>query len=188
MKLNALWIILAFVPAISASPIASPITCNGGAVSVPVFNPVSVSGAVGDYTLDCTGGTPVSPPIPEIDVDVSLNVPVLNLGGWILADGADMISGTLDGTKQIDFAGVPFNPPGSGSLVLQIENILVNPSAEPPGFQFTETASITTDFAIGQTNLTQVVAANAPEPSTLLLTGICFLGIFTRSIWRGSAR
>jgi hypothetical protein len=23
-----------------------------------------------------------------------------------------------------------------------------------------------------------------PEPSTLVLTGICFLGILTRSIWR----
>ncbi len=27
-----------------------------------------------------------------------------------------------------------------------------------------------------------------PEPSTLLLTGICFLGILTRSIWRRSSR
>lgn len=27
-----------------------------------------------------------------------------------------------------------------------------------------------------------------PEPSPLLLTGICFLGILTRSIWRGSSR
>jgi hypothetical protein len=30
--------------------------------------------------------------------------------------------------------------------------------------------------------------AAVPEPSTLLLTGICFLGILTRSIWRGSSR
>ncbi len=168
MKLNTLWIILAFVPAISASPI----TCNGGAVSVPVFNPSSISGAVGDYTLDCTGGTTVSPPIPEIDVQVIMNVPVLDTGGWILADGADMISGTLGGPQLIEFVGVLFNPPGSGSLVLEIENILVNPSAEPPGFQFTETASIMTDFAIGVTNSEQVVAVNAvPEPITLAFVG-----------------
>jgi hypothetical protein len=170
MKLNTLWIILAFVPAISASPI----TCNGGAVSVPVFNQSSVSGAVGDYTLDCTGGTTVVPPnaIPVIDVNVLLNVPVLDTGGWILADGADMISGTLGGPKLIEFVGVPFNPPGSGSLVLQIENILVNPSAEPPGFQFTEGALIFSDFAIGLTNSEQVVAVNAvPEPVSLAFVG-----------------
>jgi hypothetical protein len=28
--------------------------------------------------------------------------------------------------------------------------------------------------------------AAVPEPSTLLLTGICFLGVLTRSLWRGS--
>jgi hypothetical protein len=142
MKLNALWIILAFVPAMSAGSVT--VTCSGGAASVPVFNPSSVSGAVGDYTLDCTGGIPVVPPdaIPVIDVDVLLNVPVLDLGGWVLANGGDMTSGTFENPQQIDFVGVPFDSPGSGSLVLQIENILVNPSAEPPGFQFTESAGI----------------------------------------------
>jgi hypothetical protein len=99
-----------------------------------------------------------------------------------------MTSGTFENPQQIDFVGVPFDSPGSGSLVLQIENILVNPSAEPPGFQFTESAGIFSSVSFYLPNPQQVVAANAPEPSTLLLTGICFLGILTRSIWRGSPR
>jgi hypothetical protein len=81
MKLKALWILLVFVPALSAEVI----TCNAGALSVPVFNPTSISGEVSDYTLDCTGGT-VSPSI-QIDFSIQMNVPVLNTGGWILSEG-----------------------------------------------------------------------------------------------------
>lgn len=37
---------------------------------------------------------------------------------------------------------------------------------------------------------TDVIASvsSVPEPSTLLLTGVCFLGILTRSLWRRSFR
>ena len=77
MKLNPLWILLAFVPAMNAEVI----TCNSGALSVPVFATSSVSGAVGDYTLDCTGGipTPSNQAIPEVDFTAFMNVPILKL-------------------------------------------------------------------------------------------------------------
>jgi hypothetical protein len=184
MQLKTLWTLLVFVPAMSADMIM----CNGGAASVPVLDLSSVSEAVGDYTLDCTGGTPVLPPnpIPVIDVNVVMNVPVLNTSGWMLTDG---VTGKLDGSKEIEFLGVPFNPPGTGNVVLQVENIFVDPSAEPPGFHFTEDAEIFSDISFGISNPKQVVAVNAvPEPSTLLLAGTCFLGILTRSIWRRSYR
>lgn len=182
MKLKALLMVLVFIPAVSASTI----TCNAGAASIPVFNPSRTSGAVGDYTLDCTGGTTVLPPnpIPEIDVDVVMNVPVLDTGGWILTDGVNMTTGILDGSKEIEFLGVPFNPPGTGNIVLQVENIFVNPSAQRPGFQFTEDGKINTNISFGITNSTQVVAANAvPEPSfTLVFVG---LGL---TMWLGRKR
>lgn len=164
MKPRALWMLLAFIPAMNASTI----TCNAGAASIPVFDPSSASGAVGDYTLNCTGGTPVTPPtpIPEIDVDAFINVPVLNTGGWILTDGVNMIPGIMVASNLIEFLGVPFNPPGTGNLAFQVENILVNPSAEPPGFQFKEELEITSNFSINVTSPVQLVAVNAvPEPA-----------------------
>src|SRR5271166_6165768 len=169
MKLNALWMLLAFIPAMSASTI----TCNAGAASIPVFDPSSVSGAVGDYTLDCTGGTPVvSPnPVPVINVTVFMSASILNTGGWILTDGFNMTSGTLAPSNVISFLDVPFNPPGTGSLDFKVENILVNPSDELPGSQFNETIAIGTSFLIDVTNNpVQLVAVNAvPEPSPTLV-------------------
>jgi hypothetical protein len=171
MKLKALWVLLAFVPAISAATI----TCNAGAASVPVFSTSSVSGAVGDYTLDCTGGIPVlSPnPVPQINVAAFMNVPVLNTGGWILTDGVNMTPGILGSGNLVEFLSVPFNPPGTGHLVFQVENIFVNPSAEAPGFQFMEVATVSSAISFGITNSQQLVAVNAvPEPLTLWLVGL----------------
>src|SRR5258707_1052874 len=124
MKLKALWIALVFVAVLSADTI----TCNAGAASVPVFSPSSVSGAVGDYTLDCTGGTPVLPtdPVPQINFDAFMNVTVLNTGGWILTDGVNMTTGILGSGNLVEFLGVPFNPPGTGHVLFEVENIFVN--------------------------------------------------------------
>jgi hypothetical protein len=146
MKLTQLWILLAFIPIASAEVV----TCNAGAASVPVFNPSSVSGAVGDDTLDCTGGTPVVPPnaIPVVNFDASMNVAILNTGGWILSDGVNTTPGTLAGSNEIEFVGVPFNPPGTGHTFFTVENILVDPSFVPPGFQFMEDTEITGDTAV----------------------------------------
>jgi hypothetical protein len=182
MKLNPLWILLVFVPAMNAATI----TCTAGAASVPVFDPTSISGAVGDYTLDCTGGITVVPPnpIPEINVTTFMNVPVLNTGSWVLSDGVNMTPGILGTSNEVEFIGVPFNPPGAGHLVFTVENIFVNPSAEGPGFQFMEEASINTNISFSITNPQQVVAENAvPEPFTL-----GFLGVGMSVMWLGRKR
>jgi hypothetical protein len=171
MKLKALWILLVFVPAMSADTI----TCNAGAASVPVFDLSSVSGAVGDYTLNCTGGITVLPPnpIPEINVTAFMNVPVLNTGGWVLSDGVNMTPGILGTSNEVEFIGVPFNPPGAGHLVFTVENIFVNPSAEAPGFQFMEVGAITSNISFGISNSQQLVAVNAvPEPFTLVFVSL----------------
>jgi hypothetical protein len=174
MKLNALWLLMAFVPALRADPVTP---CTAGAASVPVFDVTSVSGAVGDYTLDCTGGnpTPVGQPSPEVNVIATLFVPVLTPGTWILTeDGVNTASGTLLSPDQVEFLDVPFNPPGPGGhLDFEVEGISVNPSLEPPGFQFNEDLAIDGDTSLTIDNPQQLVAVNAvPEPSfTLVLAG-----------------
>jgi hypothetical protein len=177
MKLNPLWILLAFVPAMNAEVI----TCNSGALSVPVFATSSVSGAVGDYTLDCTGGIPTPPnqAIPEVDFTAFMNVPILDTGAWILTDGVDITAGTFGPGNVIDFVGVPFNPPGAGDLVFTVENIFVNPSAEPPGFQFNEDAAINGNVSVEIMKPEQLVAVNAvPEPFSLVFVGLGLGGMW----------
>jgi len=177
MKLNPLWILLAFVPAMSAAVI----TCNSGAASVPVFNTSSVSAALGDYTLDCTGGIPTPPDqaIPEIDFTAFINAPILNTGGWILTDGVNMTAGTLLLSNVVEFLGVPFNPPGTGNVVFTVENIFVNPSAESAGFQFMEVSAINGDLSVEIARPEQLVAENAvPEPFSLV-----FVGLGMSAIW-----
>ncbi len=179
MNLKALWILLVLVPAMSAATI----TCNAGSASVPVFDSSSVSGAVGDYTLDCTGGITVLPPnpIPEINVTAFMNVSVLNTGGWVLSDGVNMTPGVLGASNEVEFVGVPFNPPGTGTVVFTVENIFVNPSAEAPGFQFMELAEVFSTMSFGITNSQQLVAENAvPEPFTL-----GFVGLGLGAMWFG---
>ena len=89
------------------------------------------------------------------------------------------MSGVLD---------VPFNP-RNRSLVFQVENIFVNPSAEGPGFEFNEDMEITGNFAITINSPQQLVAVNAvPEPSfTLLLAGFGLCAIGGRRIFRVAA-
>jgi len=181
MKLNALWIpmwtLMVFVPALSASPVTAATTCNAGAASVPVFDVTNVSGAVGDYTLDCTGGIPTPPGglSPEVIVVVNMNVNVLNTGGWILTeDGVNTASGTLINPNEVEFLDVPFNAPGTGGhLDFEVEGIFVNPSLWPPGFEYNELMGISGNTTLTIDNPQQLVAVNAvPEPSlTLMLAG-----------------
>jgi hypothetical protein len=171
----ALWTLLLFVPAARAAAI----TCNAGAASIPVFNPTSVLGAVGDYTLDCTGGMPGTPIV--LNFTSFMNVSVLNTGGWILTDGVHNFAGTLVPSNVVDFLSVTVNPPGGAHLDLQVENIFVNPSMLPPGSEFLEDMAVS-DPSIGIVNSVQVVAENAPEPSTLPLTGLA-MGALTW-LWR----
>jgi hypothetical protein len=179
MRLQLVLCMLAVIPA--ARP--AIINCVPSAASVPVFDPSSTSGAVGDYTLDCTGGTFVAPPmsVPVIDVDALMNVPVLT-GSWILSDGVNMTPGMLVGTETIEFNGVPFNPV-SGSVVFTIENILVNPSLEPPGFQYTENVGIFGDISTEIMDPEQLVGVNAPEPVTSVWIGLAFGAFLWLSRW-----
>jgi hypothetical protein len=174
----ALWVLPVLVPTASAVEI----TCNAGAASIPVFNPSSVSGAVGDYTLDCTGGTPGSPTL--MDFSSFMNVSVLNTGGWILTDGVNNFAGTLVDGNLVEFLSVPFNPPGVGHLGLQVENIFVNPSVLPPGSQFREDVTVFGPLSITIVDPIQVVAVNAPEASTLLLAGMALGAV----VWLGCRR
>ena len=99
-----------------------------------------------------------------------MNVSVLNTGGWILTDGVHNFAGTLVPSNVVEFLGVTVNPPGGAHLDLQVENIFVNPSILPPGSEFLEDMAVS-DPSIGIVNSVQVVAENAPEPSTLPLIG-----------------
>jgi hypothetical protein len=185
MKFRALSILSAcaifvtsFGTTLSANPTAV-VTCTPGVSSVPIFSTSSVSGEVGDYTLDCTGGNPGGPPFPVINIYATMNVPILDTAGWILSIGGSPTPGTLDSSNQVEFLAVPFDPPGSGSVDLQVENIFVNPSLEPPGFQFSETVFITGNVATEIPNQVQVVAQNAvPEPFMLP-----FVGLGLAAVW-----
>jgi hypothetical protein len=84
-----------------------------------------------------------------------------------------MTAGTLFPANVVEFSGVPFNPPGTGHVVFQVQNIVVNPSGEPPGFQFREELAITSNFSTAILNNDQLVAVNAsPEPLTPALFGL----------------
>jgi hypothetical protein len=175
MKLRVLWILSAFAVTLSADP--NFVTCTPGAASVPVFSPSSVSGAVGDFTLDCTGGIPSSP--IEIDVGVTTNAPVLTPGAWILTDGVNNTPGTFESSEDIEFFGVPFSPPGAGSVELTVEDIFVNPSLEPPGFQFTASGAIFGNISVVLTSAPQLVAENAvPEPFTLPIVSLALAAVW----------
>ncbi len=159
----ALWALTVFAPAACADPLS----CQAGAASIPVFDPTSTSGGVGNYTLDCTGGTPVSP-APLVNFTFFLNVSVLNTGGWILTDGANNFSGSLGLSNVVNFLSVPFDPPGPAHTLWTVENVFVNPSVLPPGSEFRETMAFS-DPTIGVVTPDQLIALNAaPEPSTLI--------------------
>ena len=160
----ALWMLPFFVPAATAADI----TCNAGVTSIPVFDPSNTSGAVGDYTLDCTGGTP-GPPI-LVNFSSFMNVAVLNTGGWILTDGLNNFAGTLMLSNLVEFLSVPVNPPGTGHLDFKVEGILVNPSVLPAGAEFREDVTVSGPLSITIVNSVQTVAVNAPEVPTLPLT------------------
>jgi hypothetical protein len=84
----------------------------------------------------------------------------------------------------VEFLSVPCNPPGAGHLGLQVENIFVNPSVLPPGSQFREDVTVFGPLSITIVDPIQVVAVNAPEPSTLLLAAMA-LGT---AAWLGRLR
>ena len=150
-------LLLMLVPAVGvAASKAGPLSCSGGVASNPSFDPTGTSGAVGDFTLNCSGGTPGSP-VP-LTFDYFLNAAVLAPGSWTLTDGVHNYSGVLAAPNDVEFKNVPFSPPGSSSQTWTVENIFVNPSLYPGGFQFDEFVSASLPVAGAQ----QWVATNGP--------------------------
>jgi PEP-CTERM motif len=90
-------------------------------------------------------------------------------------------AGPLGLANVVEFLSVTVDPPGSAHLDLQVENLFVNPSMLPPGSEFLEDMAVS-DPSISIVNPVQVVAENAPEPSTLPLSGLA-LGALTW-LWR----
>jgi hypothetical protein len=138
---------------------AGPLACMSEVPSIPGFNLSSTSGAVGDFTLVCTGGTPGST-VP-VNFDFVTNFAVINSGSWNLTDGVHNYSGSRVSPGEINFQNVPFNPPGSDLLVWSLDNVFVNPSLYLPGYQFTETLS--TSVAIPITGNSVTVGFNQPS-------------------------
>jgi len=95
-------------------------------------------------------------------------------------------AGTLVPSNLIEFLGVPVNPPGAGHLNFQVEGIFVNPSILPPGVAFAEDVTVSSLLSITIVNSVQVVAVNAPEPSTLPLTNVALWTVVW--LWRRRRR
>lgn len=167
--LGRLWMLLVFVPTASAA-----VACLGGVASVPVLDPSSVSAAVGHYTLTCSGGGPVFP-LPTIGLTAYLNVAVLLTPTPILTDGVNSYTGVVD-ANTVQFLDVFFDPVG---ISFEFENIFVDPSSQPPGFQFLEEVSATGPVSVPILDAQQIVAVNGsvPEPSTFPLAGIALSAV-----------
>jgi hypothetical protein len=68
--------------------------------------------------------------------------------------------------------------------VFTVENVFVNPSAEPLGFQFNEDVAVNGDVSVEIMTPEQLVAENAvPEPFTLR-----FLGFGLGAMWLARKR
>ena len=186
----ATWLIAIFIPAASGAGIGGipggpGITCNTGAASIPVFDPSSTSGAVGDYTLDCTGGT--AGQIFQTDFTAFMNVSVIQTNNWILSVGGIDFPGTPGLSNVVDFNGVSIDPPGAGQLHIEVENILVNPSVLPPGAAFREDVAVTSGLTIN-TPIQEVAVNAAPEPSTLPLTFAAIVALGLACLCRRMSR
>jgi len=82
------------------------------------FTSSITSGAVGDYALDCTGGT-AGMAVP-INFHSFMNVSVLTPGVWTLTDGTHNVGGIARGLKRSRFPWFWVQQPGAGHLSLMI--------------------------------------------------------------------
>jgi hypothetical protein len=151
------WLLLALVP---AAGVAGMLVCVGGVASNATLDPTSTSGAVGDFTLSCSGGNSGSQ--TSLTFDYLLNAAVITPGPWILTDGVHDYSGALVAPNEVGFQNVPFTAPGNSNLTFTAENILVNPSLYPAGYQFEESFSISGSGSLPVSGGQQWVAMNGP--------------------------
>ena len=152
--LSVLSLLLALAP---AAGVAGTLACIGQVGAVALFDPTSTSGAVANFSLDCTGGVSGSPFL--VNFDYFMNFPVINSGSWILTDGTNNFSGALGGPNMVEFQNISFNPPGNGVVAWTVENIFVNPSLGWGGTPFYETISASLPIL----NPQLLVAMNGPE-------------------------
>jgi hypothetical protein len=98
--------------------------------------------------------------------DYLLNSAVITPGSWTLTNGSNNYSGVLPAPNDVRFQNVPFSPPGNSSQTWTVENIFVNPSLYPGGFQFDEYLSTSGSGSPPIAGAQQLVATN--NPLTLL--------------------
>ncbi len=100
-------------------------------------------------------------------------------------------SGTNGGGFAICFDGTTFATCSDG-LATDGPQMYTGTTSAPtltPGTLVQDGFGVIVDLnTYTQPNTTLQATSAVPEPSTLLLTGICFLGILTRSIWRRHSR
>jgi hypothetical protein len=109
-----------------------------------------------------------------------------DLGGTI---SAALFSGSVQGDPATNY--LTFNATFAGSPSVQDILIpLTDPVVSGTGTDLAEVSAIDLYFGLdgagGTWTIDAVDAVATPEPSTLLLTSICFLGVLTRSLWRRS--
>jgi hypothetical protein len=165
---------------------------NGPSDSVSTINSNPPAGAItGTFGPGITGyegmGWGVTPTtvgtLPNLDfVGDSLLVQIQSDTGGTLLVGfgnltnSELFSATFAGSPSYQDVLIPFT----------------NPTVEGTGYNLSEVDAFLLDVSLnasgGTWTIDGVDAVTTPEPSTLLLTGICFLGILTRSLWRRSSR
>jgi hypothetical protein len=170
---------------------------NGPSSSVSTINSNPPTGAItGTFGSGITGyeGMIWSGSTTGWDLDLDLTGDSIlvqlqsDLGGTI---SAALFSGPVESFPPPN--SLTFNATFSGSPGYQDVLIpLTDPVVSGTGTDLADVSAIdlysTLDGPGGSLTIDKVDAVPTPEPSTLLLTSICFLGILTRTIWRRSVR
>jgi hypothetical protein len=141
---------------------------------------------------------PLTHPVP-ITISIwsgSSSEPSTELESWALTVDQTATNYTLSSTTSPELvAGDPYWVLADYTGAEAGENFLgwgTNSAATTLGLWESETSATSlglVTFLDPQPALeVQGTPAVVPEPSTFLLTGICFLGILRKSIWRGSSR
>jgi hypothetical protein len=185
-------LLLLLVPSLGSAALV----CTTGVSSVPIFDPLALSGEVGDFTLACGGGSPTSP-FPEVSFQLFLNTALLQNVDPILSDGINDYTGAFVAGNSVHFTNVPLDPVGAN---FTFQQLFINPSLLPPATAIVAFLSATGPIPIPIDNPQQIVAANgtrqdpgnAPEPPTalLLLVGLAPMLVLRRRTARseGSSR
>jgi hypothetical protein len=146
-------------------------------------------------TIDSTGSGAITgtfgPGITEYE-GMTWTGPVDLAGDFILVQIQSDSGGTLNVIIANDISDyLTFSATFAGSPSYQDVLIpLTNPTVVGTGPNLDDAPNLNVNLSLdgagGTWTIDAVDAIATPEPSTLLLTGICFLGVLTRSLWRRS--